>query len=52
MNRLKRFPYAREMTTLLNRPPSQKQISEKDLRYCPIHALISFLDELSQEKVI
>ena len=31
------LPYAREMTTILNRPPSQKWITEIDYLCCPIH---------------
>ena len=43
-------PYVREMTTLLNRPPSQKWIREIDPLCCPIHAFMLFLDELTHEK--
>ena len=43
-------PYARELATLLNRPPSQK--CEIDPLCCPIHAFMLFLDELAQEKEI
>ena len=38
------------MTTLLNRPPSQKRVSEIDPLCCPIHAFMLFLDELEQDK--
>ena len=40
------------MTTLLNRPPSQKWISEIDHLCCPIHVFMLFLDELALEKDI
>ena len=46
------LPNAREMTTLLNRPPSQKRITEIDPFCSPIHIFLLFLDELAQEKDI
>ena len=47
-----KLPYAREMTTFLNRPPSQKQITEIDPFCCPLHVFTLFLDELAQEKYV
>ena len=40
------------MITFLNRPPSQKWISDIYLLCCPIDAFILFLDELAQQKII
>jgi len=48
----KRATVRAEITTLLNRPPSQKLISEIDNLSCPIHVFMLFLDELDKEKVI
>ena len=44
------IPYARDMTTLLNRSPSQK--CQIDPLCCPIHDFMLFLDELAQERDI
>ena len=43
------LPYARIITTLLNKPPSQKMIIKIDPLCCAIHAFMLFLDELAQE---
>ena len=40
------------MTTLLNRPPYKKRISEIDLLCYPMHAFMLFWDKLAQEKDI
>ena len=45
------LPLSREMTTLLNRLPSQNIISEIDPLSCPIHDFMLFLDELVQKEV-